>query len=97
MRLRLYVSEGSMSSFSAIENVERLREILSDVEFELEIVDVRAHPEVTERDRILATPTLLKLSPEPNRRIVGDLGDVELVARYLTSGSGSGSGSGGVL
>jgi circadian clock protein KaiB len=95
MRLRLYVSEGSMSSFSAIENVERLREILSDVEFELEIVDVRAHPEVTERDRILATPTLLKLSPEPNRRIVGDLGDVELVARYLTSGSGSGSG--GVL
>jgi circadian clock protein KaiB len=90
MRLRLYVSEGSMSSFSAIENVERLREILSDVEFELEIVDVRAHPEVTERDRILATPTLLKLSPEPNRRIVGDLGDVELVARYLTSGSGSG-------
>jgi circadian clock protein KaiB len=90
MRLRLYVSEGSMSSFSAIENVERLREILPDVEFELEIVDVRAHPEVTERDRILATPTLLKLSPEPNRRIVGDLGDVELVARYLTSGSGSG-------
>ena len=86
MDLRLYVSEGSMSSLAAVENIERLRKAMPDVEFTLEVVDVRENPEVTERDRILATPTLLKLSPEPPRRIVGDLGDLELVARYLTAG-----------
>ena len=92
MQLRLYVSEGSMSSLAAVENVERLRKALPDTEFTLEIVDVRASPDVTEADRILATPTLLKLAPLPSRRIVGDLGDIELVARYLTAGDATASG-----
>ena len=87
LALRLYVSQGSVSSAEAITNVERLRAALSDREIEVEIVDVRANPDVTESDRILATPTLLKLSPLPERRIVGDLRDVDLVARYLTAGS----------
>ena len=84
MRLRLYVSEGSISSATAVKNVERLRHALPDLDLEIEVVDVRHDPEVTERDRILATPTLLKLAPPPARRILGDLGDVQLVARYLT-------------
>ena len=86
MRLRLYVSDGSMSSLAAVENMDRLREAMPDLDFVLEVVDVRDDPDVTERDRILATPTLLKLEPEPPRRIVGDLGDIDLVARYLTAG-----------
>ena len=92
MQLRLYVSEGSMSSLAAVENVERLKALLPEVDLVLEIVDVRSHPEVTERDRILATPTLLKVSPLPSRRIVGDLGDVALVARYLTAGDNAAPG-----
>lgn len=87
MRLRLYVSGGSMSSLAAVENMERLKEARPELDFVLEVVDVRENPEVTERDRILATPTLLKLEPDPPRRIVGDLGDLDLVARYLTAGS----------
>jgi len=90
MQLRLYVSEGSMSSLAAVENVERLREVRPELDLTLEIVDVRARPDITAEDRILATPTLLKVSPLPSRRIVGDLGDIDLVVRYLTAGDGSG-------
>jgi circadian clock protein KaiB len=93
MHLRLYVSEGSMSSLAAVENVERLREVRPELDFTLEIVDVRERPDITAEDRILATPTLLKLDPLPSRRIVGDLGDVDLVARYLTAGDGPGAGA----
>ena len=87
LALRLYVSHGSVSSAEAITNVERLRAKLADQQVDVEVVDVRENPDVTESDRILATPTLLKLSPLPQRRIVGDLRDVELVARYLTAGT----------
>jgi len=90
MQLRLYVSEGSMSSLAAVENVERLREVRPELDLTLEIVDVRARPDITAEDRILATPTLLKVSPLPSRRIVGDLGDIDLVVRYLTAGDRSG-------
>ena len=32
---------------------------------------------------MIATPTLIKLVPPPVRRIVGDLSDLEQVARWL--------------
>lgn len=32
-------------------------------------------PEAAERDRVLATPTLIKELPPPLRRIIGDLSD----------------------
>ena len=32
-------------------------------------------PEAAERDRVLATPTLIKALPPPLRRIIGDLSD----------------------
>lgn len=79
-----------MSSLAAVENVERLREVRPELDLTLEIVDVRARPDITAEDRILATPTLLKVSPLPSRRIVGDLGDIDLVVRYLTAGDRSG-------
>ena len=43
--------------------------------YELEIVDIYQQPDLAERDGILAAPTLLKVSPHPERRISGDLLD----------------------
>lgn len=36
-------------------------------------------PELAERDKILATPTLIKQLPPPLRRVIGDLSDKEKV------------------
>jgi circadian clock protein KaiB len=36
-------------------------------------------PEAAERDKILATPTLIKQLPPPLRRVIGDLSDKEKV------------------
>jgi len=47
--------------------------------YELEIIDVLAHPEKAEQDKILATPTLIKQLPPPLRRVIGDLSDSEKV------------------
>ena len=44
---------------------------------ELEIVDMMEAPERALADGIVVTPTLLKLSPPPMRRVIGDLSDTE--------------------
>jgi circadian clock protein KaiB len=76
--LRLYVVGGTPPSERAVRGVERLRAEL-DGEADVEVVDLRERPDVAEQERIIATPLLVRVSPEPVRRIVGDLSDLERV------------------
>lgn len=72
-RLKLYVTGRSGRSVRAIETIERIcAEELAGA-YELQVIDVLEDPEAAERDRVLATPTLLRELPPPLRRIVGDL------------------------
>lgn len=50
---------------------------------------MREHPEVAERERVLATPMLVRVSPPPVRRIAGDLSDGERVLWSLGLGEAS--------
>lgn len=60
-------------------NLRRICNEDLDHEYELEVIDVRERPELAERDKILATPTLIKQLPPPLRRLIGDLSDREKV------------------
>ena len=77
-QLRLYVVGGTQASERALRSVERLRAQL-DGEAEIEVVDLREQPEIAEAERILATPLLVRVSPAPVRKIVGDLSDADRV------------------
>lgn len=72
---RLFVTGTTSRSQRAIGNIRRLCEELLPDRYELEIIDVYLNPEATRDLQIVATPTLVKLQPEPVRRIVGDLSD----------------------
>lgn len=81
--LRLYVTGSTPRSTRAIENIRRLLESELPDRYDLEVVDVYQHPEAASEHQILAAPTLIKLLPEPVRRIIGDLSDTERVLRGL--------------
>jgi circadian clock protein KaiB len=51
--------------------------------YDLEVIDVYQHPEATRDLQVVATPTLVKVLPEPLRRIIGDLSDREKVLAGL--------------
>ena len=51
--------------------------------YDLEVIDVYEHPDATRELQIVATPTLVKILPEPLRRIIGDLSDQERVLAGL--------------
>ncbi|MBV9485877.1 MAG: hypothetical protein JO246_07440 [Frankiaceae bacterium] len=73
--LRLYVVGLTPASQRAI---MRLREICEQHlagRYQLEVIDIHLQPELAAEADIIATPTLLRLLPEPVVRIVGDLAD----------------------
>jgi hypothetical protein len=47
--------------------------------YELEVVDLYQEPSVAEEEEIIAAPTLIKKTPGPRRKLVGDLSDAERV------------------
>ncbi len=81
--LRLYVTAASPKSARAIVNVRRLLEDNLAGRYSLEILAIAEHVEQAARDHIVASPTLLRLQPEPVRRFIGDLSDTARVLAGL--------------
>jgi circadian clock protein KaiB len=51
--------------------------------FEIEIVDVFLQPERALADGVFLTPTLVKLAPEPVRKIVGSLTQITPILQAI--------------
>lgn len=81
--LRLFVTGATPRSTRAIENLRHVLERELPGRYELEIIDIYQDPQAARTYQILAAPTLVKLLPEPVRRIIGDLSDVERVLHGL--------------
>ena len=77
--LRLYIVGNTERSKKAINDLNTLLEGDFKGEYSLDIVNVLEKPELAEEDKILATPTVVKLLPIPVRKIIGDLNDKEKV------------------
>lgn len=63
----------------AITNVRRICDQYLAGRFDLEVIDVYTHPKETRTFQIVATPTLVKVAPNPLRRIIGDLSNRQRV------------------
>jgi circadian clock protein KaiB len=81
--LRLFITGSTPRSIRAIENMRRICSEHLAGQYELKVIDVYQDPEATRDLQIVATPTLVKVLPEPLRRIIGDLSDKERVLAGL--------------
>ncbi|MDX2194384.1 MAG: circadian clock KaiB family protein [Gemmatimonadales bacterium] len=78
-RFTLFVTGQTPRSQRAIANLRALCEEQLPGAYELNVVDVLEQPDLAERARVLATPTLVKDLPPPPRRVIGDLSDRQRV------------------
>lgn len=83
LALRLYVAGNAPNSLSAIANLKAICGAHFAAGHELEIVDLLEQPSRALADGILVTPTLLKLRPLPEQRLVGNLSDTARVLLTL--------------
>jgi circadian clock protein KaiB len=75
--LHLYVAGQTPRSIAAIANLKRICDQYLPGKYKIEIVDLMANPALAQRHQIVAIPTLIRQLPEPVKRIIGDLSNVE--------------------
>ena len=77
--LRLYVAGQTPKSLRALANLKCICEEYLAGKYHIEIIDLLENPQLASTDQILAIPTLIRKLPEPVRKIIGDLSNVERV------------------
>jgi circadian clock protein KaiB len=85
--LRLLVSGASPRSVAAIERIRRICERHLKGRYFLDVIDLYLHPDAARTENVVAAPTLIRHSPLPVRRIVGDMNDEERVLKALRGGA----------
>jgi circadian clock protein KaiB len=81
--LRLYVTGPSSVSARAVVNARRVCEEHLKGRYQLEIMNVADNIEAAMRDQVIAAPTLIKFSPPPLRRFIGDMSNPERLMKGL--------------
>jgi circadian clock protein KaiB len=77
--LRLYVAGQTPKSITALANLKNICEEHLVGRYQIEVIDLLEHPQLAAGDQILAVPTLVRRLPEPLKRIIGNLSNMERV------------------
>jgi circadian clock protein KaiB len=88
-KFQLYVAADSENSTQARANLQAICRQYLPGRHEIEIVDVFREPQRALAQDIRMTPTLLKISPRPARRIIGTLSQTQRVLDTLGLTAGS--------
>jgi len=71
--MRLYITGSTPNSTRAIANVRHICEEYLDGRYDLEVLDIARNPALAADAQIIAAPTLVRISPLPVRRFIGDM------------------------
>ena len=82
--LQLFVAGTSSLSVRAINNLNLILAEHLEGSYELDIIDVYQQPQIAIEENVAAVPMLVKKSPGPARRLIGDMSDKAKVLRGLS-------------
>ena len=77
--LKLYLTGKTASSQRALSNLQDICAHELKNEYDIIVIDILEEPGLAEKEKIIATPTVIKQLPPPMRKIIGDLSDKEKV------------------
>lgn len=80
---RLYITGASPNSLRAIANTKNICEEYFNENYELEIIDVHQQPSVARLENIIALPLLIKKHPLPEKRLIGDMSNIDRVLNSI--------------
>jgi circadian clock protein KaiB len=81
--LRLFVTGATPGCSRAVACIKAFCDQFLKDRYSLEVIDVYQQPALADEQRILATPTLVRMSPLPFRRLVGNLSDPDRLSAGL--------------
>lgn len=82
-RFRLYIPAGQIGSSRAEPDLRHSLDACIRGAYELEVVDLRARPDLAEADKVMVAPAVIRLEPPPECRAIGELSDARALATAL--------------
>jgi circadian clock protein KaiB len=78
--LKLFITGMAPNSIAAVRNLKAIcDQYLTQEEYKLDIIDVYQDPELVKGENIIVTPTLIRKSPLPELKVIGNLSNPEKV------------------
>ena len=83
--LRLFISSNNPHTAETLSNIHQLLEEKLTNPYTLKVIDIAKHPEQAANHQVIITPTLVRISPKPVKRIVGQLDDIQRLLSIVSS------------
>ncbi|MEM8829342.1 MAG: circadian clock KaiB family protein [Cyanobacteria bacterium P01_G01_bin.19] len=83
--LHLYIDSDRSDTEQTLSRIHQLLERGLNSPYSLKVIDVNQNNQQAAANKILVTPTLMRVSPKPRRRIVGQLDDIQRILKIITS------------
>jgi circadian clock protein KaiB len=83
--LRLFVAGNDVATKRTLQMLHQVLEQQLQQPYTLKVIDILKHPELAEIDRISTTPTLIRVLPQPVRRVVGELDNLQRAIQIVLS------------
>lgn len=80
---RLFIAGRTARSLAAESNLRLLCDTRLGGDYHLEVVDLADRPDLAVNEHIIATPTVIRLAPAPQVRVIGDLSELNRAAAHL--------------
>ena len=79
----MFITGASPNSVRAVNNIRSICETYLQGRYSLQIIDVYQEAALAQQEQIIALPLLVKKSPLPERKMIGDLSQTEKVLKSL--------------
>ena len=83
--LLLFIASNNVNINQTLDSIHYILEQGLASPYNLKIIDITKNPEQAEKNQVSATPTLVRIWPQPIKRIVGELTDLERVIKIISS------------
>lgn len=80
---KLFIAGMNSGSFRAIENVREICDTYLGNEYDLEVIDIYQQRQLLKDMNIIAVPTLVRVNPAPEVRIIGDMLNKKEIIKIL--------------
>jgi circadian clock protein KaiB len=81
--MKLYITGQTGRSIQAVKNLKSIVSVIEPRQVKVDILDTLEDPEKAEEDKVLATPTLIAISGDREKRIIGNLSNHQQVLTFL--------------
>ncbi|RPJ11135.1 MAG: circadian clock protein KaiB [Deltaproteobacteria bacterium] len=81
-KFRLYLLNKTARSLLALANLHKICNERLKSKYDIQVVDLQQSPQLATRDQIVSIPTLVRIYPKSEKKVIGDLSDTGRVGAF---------------